>query len=97
MKSPTHFFKTTMRLFPWWSPGEGRGKHENYLVVGAVLCLVTQPCPTLCKPLTVARQTPLSMGILQARIPEWVAILSSSLNHIISKLMCKYYNLLKDY
>ena len=28
-------------------------------------------------PWTVARQAPLSMGILQARILEWVAMLSS--------------------
>ena len=36
-------------------------------------------------------------GYSPARIPEWVAILSSSLNHIISKLIYNYYNLLKDY
>ena len=39
----------------------------------ALLCLVIQSCPTLCNPWTVARQVPLSMGILQARkILEWV-------------------------
>ena len=32
-----------------------------------------QSCPTLCNPMTLARQAPLSMGILQARILEWVA------------------------
>ena len=36
--------------------------------------LVTQSCPTLATPQTVAFQAPLSMGILQARILEWVAI-----------------------
>ena len=36
-----------------------------------VLCSVTQSCPTLCDP---AR---LSMGILQARILEWVVMPSS--------------------
>ena len=36
------------------------------------VCLVTQLCPTLCDPCTVAHQAPLSMGILQARILEWV-------------------------
>ena len=36
-----------------------------------------QSCLTLCDPLTVARQAPLSMGILQARILEWVAMPSS--------------------
>ena len=35
-----------------------------------VLCLVAQSCLTLC-------QAPLSMGILQARILEWVAMPSS--------------------
>ena len=43
----------------------------------AVLCLVTQSCLTLCNPWPVARQAPLSMGILQARILEWVAMSSS--------------------
>ena len=41
------------------------------------LCLVAQSCPTLCKPWTIARQAPLSMKILQARILEWVAMPSS--------------------
>ena len=35
---------------------------------------VPKLCPTLEIPWTVARQAPLSIGILQARIPEWVAI-----------------------
>ena len=39
-----------------------------------VLCLVAQSCPTLCDPWTVACQVPLSMGILQVRILEWVAM-----------------------
>ena len=43
----------------------------------AVLCLVTQSCPTLCNPMAVAHQAPPSMGILQARILEWVAMPSS--------------------
>ena len=42
-----------------------------------VLCLVNQSCPTLVNPWTVAFQAPLSMGILQARILEWVAMPSS--------------------
>ena len=48
------------------------------------LCLVAQSCLTLCNPMdcgptswTVAHQAPLSMGILQARILEWVATPSS--------------------
>ena len=36
-------------------------------------CSVTQ-CPTLHSPWTTVRHAPLSMGILQARILEWVAI-----------------------
>ena len=46
-------------------------------VLCAALCLVTQSCPTLCNPWTVARQAPLSMGILQERILDWVAMPSS--------------------
>ena len=33
-----------------------------------------QSCPTICNLRTVARQTPLSMGILQERILEWIAM-----------------------
>ena len=36
-----------------------------------------QPCLTLRPPWTADRQAPLSMGILQARILEWVAMTSS--------------------
>ena len=42
--------------------------------VCGVLYLFTQSCPTLCDPWTVTRQTPLSMGIPQARILEWAAM-----------------------
>ena len=45
--------------------------------MNSVLCLVPQSCPILWDPWTVARQPPLSMGILQARILEWVAMPSS--------------------
>ena len=38
----------------------------------AVLCLVTQSCPTLCDPMNCS--LPLSLGILQARILEWVTM-----------------------
>ena len=44
------------------------------LSVTPVLCLVAQLCPTLCDPM---HEVPLSMGILQARILERVAISSS--------------------
>ena len=50
------------------------GHNVKYIV----LCLVTQSCPTLCDPMNcIAHQAPLSMGILQARILEWVAMPSS--------------------
>ena len=41
------------------------------------VCLVTQLCVTLCNPGTVAHHALLFMGILQARILEWVAMTSS--------------------
>ena len=37
-----------------------------------ICCSVTQSCPTLATPGTVAHQALLSMGILQARTLEWV-------------------------
>ena len=37
------------------------------------LCLFAQPCDSA-TPWTVACQAPLSMGILQARILEWIAM-----------------------
>ena len=40
-------------------------------------CSVAKSCLTLVTPWTVAHQAPLSMGILQARILEWVAMFSS--------------------
>ena len=43
-----------------------------------MICLVTQLCPTLCIPMDCACQAPLTTGILQARILEWVAMPSSS-------------------
>ena len=42
-----------------------------------VLCLVAQSCVTLVTSWTVAHQAPLSMGILQARTLEWVAMPTS--------------------
>ena len=40
----------------------------------AVLCLIAQSYPTLWSPMDCTRQAPLSMGILQAGILEWVAM-----------------------
>ena len=39
-----------------------------------MLCLVTESCPTLCNPMDCTCQAPLSMGFLQERILEWVAM-----------------------
>ena len=51
---------------------------QNPYILGycAVLCLVTQLC-LFATPWTGAHQVPLSIGILQARILEWVAMSSS--------------------
>ena len=48
-----------------------------YLWILSVLCLVTQSWPIFVTPWTVARQAPLSMGIVWARILEWIAMPSS--------------------
>ena len=41
----------------------------------AVLCLVAQSCLTLCDPMDyIACQAPLSLGILQVKTLEWVAM-----------------------
>ena len=39
-----------------------------------MLCLGAQSCQLFETPWTVAHQAPLSIGILQARILEWVAV-----------------------
>ena len=44
---------------------------------GNKLLKKSKSCVTLCDPWTGAHQAPLSMGILQARILEWVAMPSS--------------------
>ena len=41
-----------------------------------ICCLVSQSCPTLCNPMDC--RSPLSLGILQAKILEWVALPSPS-------------------
>ena len=48
----------------------------KYLAFTLCCRLGSQFCPTLCDPWAVAYQAPLSMGILQAGILEWVAISS---------------------
>ena len=47
------------------------------LPTGSILLYLVAECVWLCAPWTVALQAPLSMGILQARILEWVAMDSS--------------------
>ena len=47
---------------------------KNQWLLYNVLCLVALSCPTLCDPLDCSLQAPLSMGVLQARIREWVAV-----------------------
>ena len=42
------------------------------------MCLVAQSCPNLCNPIDCSCQAPLFMGILQARILEWVVMPSST-------------------
>ena len=45
--------------------------------VAALVCLVARHVRVFAPPRTAAHQAPLSMGILQARILEWVAMPSS--------------------
>ena len=53
------------------------GKQHGCVCVCVCVCKSRQLSPTLCNPMTVACQAPLPMGILQARILEWIAIPSS--------------------
>ena len=58
--------------------GRDRDHEAHNLKYLPCVCLVTQLCLTLCDPMDcIAHQAPLSMGILQARILEWVAMPSS--------------------
>ena len=43
-----------------------------------VLCLIAQPCPTVCDPMDCSPPGSSVHGILQARILQWVAIPFSS-------------------
>ena len=56
------------------------------------LCLIAQLCPTLCNPMDyIARRIPLSMGILQARIVEWVAMPPWQWSYILHYLALQRY------
>ena len=63
-----------------WSPfGCSEGSHHvgKTRVSGSwvvVVVLVTQTCPTLCNPMDCSTPGSCVHGILQARIPQWVAI-----------------------
>ena len=46
---------------------------SNWTTMTTVLCLVTQPCLTLCGPMDCSTPGSSVHGILQARILEWVA------------------------
>ena len=48
----------------------------NMLIID-VLCFISQLCQLFATPWTAACQAPLLVGILQARILEWVAMPSS--------------------
>ena len=45
--------------------------------ISCVLCSVAQSCPTLCEPVDCSPRGSSVHGILQAGIPEWVAVPSS--------------------
>ena len=47
------------------------------MFLGCVCAQALQSCLTLCDPMNSNCQGPLSMGILQAKILEWVAVSSS--------------------
>ena len=64
-------------LLPAAAPAPWSDLPHFLCVFCAVLCLATQSYPILCNPMDIACQAPLLMGILQARILEWVAMPSS--------------------
>ena len=49
-------------------------RHEGVVHVCVCVCLVAQSCLTLCDPMDCSPPGSSVHGILQARIPEWVAI-----------------------
>ena len=56
---------------------EKRCRQLNWHYAVSLYVLVAQSCLTLCDPMDHSYQGPLSMGILKARMLEWVAMLSS--------------------
>ena len=67
--------KVPAALLTWPEGGNKPNIHQlmSRQTKYVLLCLAAQLCLTLWTPWTVARQVPLSMRILQARILEWVA------------------------
>ena len=68
--SPSHDTTGKPFAFTWWVH-----KYIGYHLC-AVLCLVNQSCPTFCDPVDCSPGSSV-LGILQARILEWVAVPSS--------------------
>ena len=55
-----------------WQWCEGKSVLTNFIVINAC-CLITQLCPTLWGSMDYSRPGSFVHGILQARVPEWVA------------------------
>ena len=68
-----------IKVSPKESHYSDKGTLKTYPLSSSVcMCLVTQWCLNLCNPMDyIAHQVPLSMGILQASVLEWVAMPSS--------------------
>ena len=65
--------------FPWlgvpWAASTGQLAYTPVALLCHSLCvLVAQSCPTLCDPTNCSPPSFSAHGILQARIPEWIAI-----------------------
>ena len=76
----THVSGIAGRFFTSWATREECWCNVNQFNHGQVcVCAKSlQSCPTVCDPMDyIACQVPLSMGVLQARILEWVAMPSS--------------------
>jgi len=54
-------------------PGAG-GKRNGELIFNGYACTVAQSCPILCDPMDCRPPGSTILGILQARILQWVAI-----------------------
>ena len=50
---------------------------ESYVYICYMLCLVTQSCPTCCDPMDCSLPGSSVHGIPQARILEWIPMISS--------------------